>query len=144
MPRRPIIPTLPGWEEADNPDGPFTLSRPDHENGVIQVSAQLYTRGQRPGAGPDDVRDLARSAAERDGFEVIDTISGRCPFGSYAVARCRSAQFARAQFWYLTNGDDFIFATYLAAAADEAELRQAETIIFNLGLSKPRPWWKFW
>ncbi len=144
IPPRPSIQIPRGWAEVANADGPLTLERAASSAGVIQISLALFTGGKEPRPTADDLIALARTSAAGLGVEITDTIGGACPLGLYGLARGRTPELACAQFWHLSNGRDFIFATYLAERLHETELHEAETLIFNLGITPPRPWWKLW
>ena len=63
-------------------------------------------------------------------------MSGACDLGTYGAAVFRSTDYPRIQFWYLSNGRDFVLATYVCTSEPEAaEVAEAQRIVGLLGLS---------
>ena len=61
---------------------------------------------------------------------------GAYDLGSYGSAVFRSAAYPRIQFWYLSNGRDFVLATHVCTVEPEAtEVAEAQQIVGMLGLS---------
>jgi hypothetical protein len=132
----------PGWEPIDNPEGGPTYCRCDSEGGVFQVSTIFYKSGVVPNPSQSDLVDLARTKVHPD-FRVAETSSGTCALGQFGLARTESHDMLM-WLWYITNGRDFVIATYIAPALKPDELADAEFIVQSLQLREHRPWWRFW
>src|SRR5690349_4720486 len=111
MAKRLQVRLLPNWAQADNPDGPATFYRTDSDDsGALQVSLYAeYTGGRVPNPSAEDLIELARGHGQRhDVGELVESLSGACSLGTYGAAVFRSAEYPRIQFWYLSDGRDFI------------------------------------
>jgi hypothetical protein len=130
---------LPNWAQSDNPDGPATFYRTDSDDsGALQASLYAeYTGGKVPNPSPADLTELAQGHGQRhDAGELVGTDSGACDLGSYGAAVFRSPEYPRIQFWYLSNGRDFVLATHVCTVEPEAaEVSEAQQIVGMLGLS---------
>jgi hypothetical protein len=130
---------LPNWAQADNSDGPATFYRTDSDDsGALQVSQYAeYNGGKVPNPTYNDLIELAQDHGQRhNAGELVGTDSGACALGSYGAAAFRSAEYPRIQFWYLSNGRDFILATHICTVEPEAaEVTEAQQIVGMLGLS---------
>jgi hypothetical protein len=138
MAKRVKVRLLPNWASADNPGGPATFYRTDsQDSGALQVSLMAeYTGGAPPNPTAQDLIELAQGHGERhDAGELVETGSGASRIGTFGTAVFRSAEFPRIQFWYLSNGYDFVLATHVCSVEPEAaEVAEAQQIVGMLGL----------
>ena len=135
-----------GWADIshENPSGPATFCRDaDDASGALQVSHAEYKAGVVPNPSLEDLVSLATSAATNErGAALLHTASGHCRFGLWGTAVHRTDECAHFQAWHLSNGRDFIFATYISEVPpSEVELIQAHNIVMDLTLER-RPWWR--
>jgi hypothetical protein len=139
MGKRLHVQLLPNWTSADNPGGPATFIRTDsRDSGALQVSLMAeYKSGKPPLPTAEDLIELAQGHGERhDAGELVDRTSGACRLGTFGTAVFQSAEYPRLQFWYLSNGYDFVLATHVCATEPEgAEVTEAQQIVGMLGLS---------
>ena len=123
MAKRLQVRLLPNWAQADNPDGPATFYRTDSDDsGALQFSLYAeYTGGKVPNPSPDDLVELAQGHGQRhNAGELVGTHRGACALGSFGAAVFRLAEYPHMQFWYLSNGRDFVLATYICTVEPEA------------------------
>ena len=123
----------PEWQDvsAEIPDGPATYVRGEDAKGALQISVQsIYQSGPEPNPTRNDLIRLCEHVANLQEAEITECYSGDCTMGSFGCVIAKSADLARLQIWTLSNGRDFVLATYLCdelpAAAESAE---AETIV---------------
>ena len=139
MAKRLRVQLLSNWVPEANPGGPATFIRTDsRDSGALQVSLMAeYKSGKPPLPTPEDLIGLAQGHGERhDAGALMETASGVCQLGTFGTAVFRSAQFPRVQFWYLSNGYDFVLTTHVCATEPEAaEVDEAQQIVGMLGLS---------
>lgn len=140
MDKRLRVRLLANWAQDVNSDGPATFYRTDSDDsGALQVSLYAeYTGGKHPNPSLDDLIELAQGHGRRhDVGQVICTDSGACDLGSYGTVVFRSAEYPRIQFWYLSNGRDFVLATYVCTIEPAAaEVSEAQQIVSMLALSE--------
>lgn len=135
MGKRLQVTLLDGWSDcsADNPDGPITYCCDlSEESGALQVSIAEYTGGPVPNPTEDDLVSLARGE-QQAGAQLIETLSGTGKMGRWGTAVFSSPKVGRAQYWYLSNGRDFILAT-LFGSSDLHEISDAQKIVTSLNL----------
>jgi hypothetical protein len=139
MGKRLQVQLLPNWAQTDNPDGPATFYRTDSDDsGALQVSLYAeYKGGKAPDPSTKDLIELSQGHGERhNAGDLVETSSGECALGSYGSAVFRSKEYPRIQFWYLSNGSDFVLATHVCTVKPEpAEVAEAQQIVGMLGLS---------
>lgn len=139
MAKRLQVRLLPNWARSDNPGGPVTFYRTDsNDSGALQASLYAeYTGGNVPNPLPPDLIALAQGHGQRHNVgELVDTDSGACDLGSYGTAVFRSEEHPRVQFWYLSNGRDFVLATHICTVEPETvEVAEAQRIVGMLGLA---------
>jgi hypothetical protein len=115
-----------GWLDitADlPPEAPLTLGRPSG-HGAIQFSTVKYTGGQRPNITVDDLRSLFEPFCIQNGLNVAD-ISIEDALMSCVGANGMSSNSSFLAAWYLSNGNDVVFVTYVSALP-ESEQTQIE------------------
>jgi len=135
-----------GWSDYTHEykNGLRTFLRHDSkESGVIQISVVSYKNGEIPNPSCKDLVELAKKTGENiPAGDVIETLSGNCTFGIYGTAIFKSEEFHRTQVWYLSDGYNFILATYICTATPEAEeISEAQDIINSIRIIK-KPFWR--
>ena len=135
-----------GWADIshENPSGPATFCRDaDDASGALQVSHAEYKGGVVPNPSLEALVSLATTAATNErGAVLLHTASGHCRFGLWGTAVHRTDECAHFQAWHLSNGRDFLFATYISEVSpSEFEVIQAHNIVMDLTLER-RPWWR--
>lgn len=139
MERNLKVTLWPGWVDGtrDNPKGGPTYYR--RATGIcnpLQVSHARYTGGEIPNPSDADLIEFAKAARRvSDGCELVNTESGTCDFGRFGSALFRSPEFPRVQSWCISNGRDFIFATYICSKQPgDKEIAEAEYIAKALAI----------
>lgn len=140
MAKRVQVRLVWNWEQIANPEGPATFIRADtDEPGVLQVSLYAeYKSGKTPNPTARDLIELACGHGERHAVgELVETSSGVCDLGTFGSAVFQSEEYAREQFWYLSNGWDFVLATLICTTEpDPDEVAEAQQIVQMLTLSE--------
>jgi hypothetical protein len=123
----------PDWQDvsAELPEGPPTYVRGETGAGALQISIQsVYRSGPEPDPTSSDLIRLSEHVANLQEAEITSRYSGDCVIGRFGCVIGKSADLARIQIWTLSNGRDFVLATYLCTDAPEAlEALQAERIV---------------
>jgi hypothetical protein len=126
-----------------NPDGPLTLVWDDPTaSGAFQLSTAEYTGGVEPRPGEKELIQLAVGFGEQNQWgTLMNSFSGKCVMGAFGTAafqRTRSMPPATptyCQAWFLSNGLDFIFATFIAMHQPaDRELVDAQRIAEGIDL----------
>jgi hypothetical protein len=130
---------VPGWEDIsqENPEGPPTFIRSgESATGVLQISIQsIYDSGPEPNPTTGDLIRLCEHVAGLQEATVIEHSSGNCDLGTYGSVIAKSVELSRMQIWTLSNGRDFVLATYLCPEEpDPAESSEAEMIVKRINL----------
>jgi hypothetical protein len=131
---------LPGWEDItyENPEGPPTFVRSGEDaTGVLQISIQsIYESGPEPKPTQDDLIRLCEHVASLQEANVIGRYSGDCDLGRFGSVIATSADLPHMQVWTLSNGRDFVLATFLCPEeSNPAEATEAETIVKRVVLA---------
>jgi hypothetical protein len=138
--KRVEVRLLPNWlaVPAVSSGGPTPFQRADGSGaGVLQFSLLAeYRGGKIPNPTLADLIGFARGHGERhDAGELVECLSGACHLGSFGSAVYQSEEFPRIQFWYLSNGRDFVLATHVCTARPgPEEIREAQQIVSMIGL----------
>ena len=124
----------PGWEDIthENPQGPQTFARSgDLATGVLQMSIQsIYESGPEPNATHGDLIQLSEHVAMIQEAKVLKRYSGHCKLGMFGCVIGKSSELPVIQIWTLTNGRDFVLATFLGTENPPIEeSEQAERIV---------------
>jgi hypothetical protein len=134
------ITLLPDWEQFENPDGPVSFIRGSSEtSGVLQVSLYAeYKSGKIPNPTQQVLVEFAQDLGERHDFGILEcTEHGTCELGIFGTAIFHSEESPRAQIWYLSNGKDFVLATYICSVKPEhVEEQEAQHIVHMIDLSE--------
>jgi hypothetical protein len=122
---------------AENPDGPTTVCwNVPEASGAFQLSTAEYRGGAEPRPTEEDLIALAIEFGEQRGLgHMAHSFSGKCVMGVFGAAvflrtnEMSSDEPAYQQIWYLSNGLDFVLATFVAMLEpDEKELADAQRI----------------
>jgi len=105
--------------------------------GCLQASIFAeYTSGDIPNPTGEQLIDLAKKRGV--GYEIgelIETGDGKCKLGVYGSATFRSQEFPWFQIWYLSNGYDFVLATYICEIRPASvELKEVQDIVTQIDL----------
>lgn len=121
---------FPGWQVAENPEGPATYYREATKSGALQFSMAQHRGGQEPYVIEQDLLRIAHNVATSgDGAEILDSLTGTCAFGRFGAVSARAPN-AFIWVWVLTNSRDFILATYTSTQVpDRQEFAEAEEIV---------------
>src|SRR5262245_17547045 len=120
-----------------NPDGPLTMAWNDPAAvGAFQLSTAEYKGGPEPRPSEADLMELALGFGEQHQWgELIGSSSGKCAMGSFGTAAFKRSKTmlsdapAYSQVWFLSNGLDFVFATFIAMREPkDRELADAQRI----------------
>jgi hypothetical protein len=143
MPKRLQVKLVDGWSDHSSlfPDGPLAtyLRYGSRNSGPLQVSIAEYKGGKSLGLSQEKLVAMARDMGERSGLsELVESDSGTCEFGQWGTAVFRSDQ-NRAQFWYLSDGSDVIFASYYFSHIEPVpkEVSEAAAIVMTMKLANP-------
>jgi hypothetical protein len=139
MPTRLQIELPPNWCYEPDADGPALMFRdaPDAV-GSLQVSIFAeYKSGEIPNPTVDTLTDLAKKHGERnDAGQFVEIHGGACKMGTFGSAIFRRSEFPRVQFWYLSNGRDFVLATHVCVhKPTSAEIDEAQSIVEAIQLA---------
>jgi hypothetical protein len=125
------------WANVENPSGPLTVAWQDPEaTGAFQLSTAEYNGGQEPRPSEADLIELAVGFGQKHGWgELTSSSSGKCVMGSFGTAGFKRTQSMPpdapdyCQVWFLTNGLDFVLATFIAMQhPDHREVAAAQKI----------------
>ncbi|TRC79105.1 hypothetical protein FJV83_12655 [Mesorhizobium sp. WSM4307] len=116
-----------GWEDItdDLPLGsPPTLAKASDAGGSLQFSIAKYRSGEKPSANFDVLRSFVTEFC-RNNFIDVERIFAT-EFGDVMCVGVSSRTADQTlSAWYLSNGNDFAFVTYLAEG-DEYDLIDEE------------------
>jgi hypothetical protein len=125
------------WAHVENPDGPFTMCwQAPEATGAFQISTAEYTEGPEPRPSETDLIELAIGFGEENNFgEMTGSSRGKSVMGSFGTAAFRRTKSmppdapVYCQVWFLSNGLDFVFATFIATQKpDKREVAAAQKI----------------
>jgi hypothetical protein len=131
----------PDWEDVshENPEGPPTYVRSgENATGVLQISIQsIYESGPEPNPTYGELIRLCEHVASTQQANVVGRYSGECSLGIFGCVIANSDELPNIQIWTLSNGKDFVLATFLGMETpDPEELEQAENIVKTILLVK--------
>jgi hypothetical protein len=129
------------WKQQENSNGPATFRR-QGTSGAFQVSWAEY-RGKKPlhRVGVDELRQMVTSfGQDQKSGELVDSWSGSCRFGIFGTAVFRSEENPYHQFWFVTDGTDYIMATHICDREPEpSEVSEVQQIASSLALGPEQP-----
>jgi hypothetical protein len=120
-----------------NPDGPLTMCCDDPAaSGAFQLSTAEYTGGKEPRPSEPDLMRSAVGFGEGHGWgKLTRSYSGKCVMGLFGTAAFTRTEAmspeepAWSQVWFITNGLDFVLATFFAMEAPtDRELADVQRI----------------
>jgi hypothetical protein len=132
-----------GWakDSSKTPSGPPTIRWDNPKaTGTVQLSATEYTGGPEPRPSEGDLTRLALGFGQQHRWgELVGTSSGKCVLGRYGTASFKRSALmppdaaAYCQVWFLSNGLDIVFVTFIAKQKPELrEMADAQKIAINL------------
>jgi len=125
------------WATIENPDGPLTMCwQAPEATGAFQVSTAEYTKGPEPRPTENDLIKLAVGFGHQHNWgELTNSFSGKCVMGSFGTALFQRTNSmpteasAYCQVWFLSNGLDFVLATFITMEQpDGREVAAAQRI----------------
>ncbi len=113
------------WEDisADNPNGPPTFIDDTIDNsGVLQISTAEFLSGKMPNPGVADLIELSKNIGLKNEFgDLQNEISGKCDYGMFGYAQFSNSRFPYTSIWHITDGQNFIFATFICSTVPNQE-----------------------
>lgn len=78
--------------------------------------------------------------------KLIGTESGECIFGKYGGSIYSNEKFKRIFIWWLSNGKDYLVATYICdAIPEQEELNEVQRMVKEMDINvKNKSCCKFW
>jgi len=102
---------LPGWVDSTvGSESCFTFTRPDGF-GAFQLSLAHYQSGPRPAATTSVLREMLDERAGQHGLKPFDRRTEEKPLQLAAASYHADGDLIR--MWYVSDGDNFAFATYV-------------------------------
>lgn len=135
--------TLPdNWKDisVDNPNGPPTFIDETIENsGVLQISVVEFLSGTIPNPIPSDLIELSKNTGlKKSAGNLQHEESGKCNYGIYGYAQYSNPQFPYAAIWHISDGRNFIFATFICST--EPSKKHINDVFNILTLIKRKSW----
>ncbi len=129
------------WQDIshENPEGPPSFIRSsDDAAGVLQMSIQsLYESGVEANPTYGELIRLSEHVANLQEAELLERYYDDCHIGRFGCVVGKASELTRIQIWTLTNGRDFVLATYLCIDAPSVEeIAEAEGIVKTASLLK--------
>jgi hypothetical protein len=141
MPLRPNIPLLPGWvDETTQGSATNAYFRNPTRSGPLQVSWAEFAGGRAPQVSEARLLEIALKTGGQFGCgPPFERASGPCALGTYATAKFSlPPDRCFGQVWVLSNGADFVIATYMSAREpDPIEVTEAQQIVSRITLGAP-------
>ena len=132
------------WKEIseDNPNGPPTFIDYTIDNsGILQISTAEFLSGKIANPSPTDLIDLSKNIGLKNGFgDLQEENSGNCGYGTFGCAHFSNSRFPYSSIWHISDGQNFIFATFICSTSPNTEHVEAVTNI--LKSIKRKPWLK--
>ncbi|MER8751895.1 hypothetical protein NKH57_21900 [Mesorhizobium sp. M1050] len=126
-----------GWEDiTDNlPAGsPPTLAKASGV-GAVQFSIATYHSGKNPNVNFNDLRSFMIEFCQNNSIDSKD-ISSAKNNNIMCVGLASKTEDETLSAWYLSNGKDVVFVTYVASSEDAGrinkELTEAKTMISSM------------
>ncbi|MCA9775715.1 MAG: hypothetical protein KC800_03330 [Candidatus Eremiobacteraeota bacterium] len=103
---------------------------------VFQVSVARYDGGELPNPSREDLVALASGFLGTGGrTEILHADSGKCELGSFGTVQYYSEDLEHCQVWHLSNGKDFVMATYLCSESLRVgEIDEVERVVRTISL----------
>lgn len=135
--------TLPdNWKDVseDNPGGPPTFIDDTLDvSGVLQISTAEFLSGKMPNPNESDLIELSKNIGVENDFGDIQTeVSGKCAYGILGLVQFSSHQFPYSSIWHISDGQNFIFATFICPMVPpQSHLDEVANILTSI---KRKPW----
>jgi hypothetical protein len=112
------------WIDVSKSQDFYRFTRKDHlQEEVLEIYLMLYKKGPPPNPSAVDLIKLVQKEGEKKELKDLQRIeSGKCPFGIYASNIFFSKKDGYIKLWYLSNGRDFIYATYQTTVKPNSQL----------------------
>jgi hypothetical protein len=134
------------WANISNeiPDGVLTLVWNDSTaTGAFQISTAEYSGGREPHPSEADLIQMAIGFGEQQYWgSLVSSKGGTCKMGSFGTASFRLTDPfppdlpTYCQVWHLSNGLDFVMATFIAMKEPpQIELADAQRIAEGIDFS---------
>jgi hypothetical protein len=115
-----------GWKNIsiENPDGPPTfVNEKVEESGVLQISTAEYLAGKIPNPSLADLVDLSKKVGLKNEFGSLENEeSGKCDYGTFGTAQFSGPDFPHSSIWHLSDGKNFVFATFICTNFPDQQL----------------------
>lgn len=126
-----------GWKDIseENLNGPPSFINDEvEESGVLQISTAKYINGQEPNPNPSDLIDLSKNVGLKNEFGIPGhEESGECRYGKYGFVEFSRSDFPYISVWHLSDGKNFIFATFICAAQpDNKQISDVKSILISI------------
>jgi len=126
-----------GWSDisSQNPDGPPTFIHGRlEEPGVLQISIAQYVSGKKPNPDFTDLISLSEKIGLKNNFgQITHKVADNCKYGKYGKVEFAGSAFPYIAVWHLSNGKDFIFATFICSKIPvESEKNDVESILLSI------------
>jgi len=124
---------------SENPDGPSTyINELYDEPGVLQISFSEYLKGEKPKPNYYDLIELSKNVGEKQEFGTLQiTSSGDCNFGKYGVVQFSSTKFPYISVWHISDGQNFIFATFICSKSpSKDDINDVKRILTSIKKAK--------
>ncbi|TGQ73028.1 hypothetical protein EN829_011320 [Mesorhizobium sp. M00.F.Ca.ET.186.01.1.1] len=126
-----------GWQDitASLPDGsPPTMSKASGAS-AVQFSIAKYRSGEMPNINLGDVKSFTIEFCQRNSIDIKNIFSGSKSGMTYAGVLSEAAD-KLLSAWYLSNGRDIVFVTYVGISDDvnilADELSEAREIVLSM------------
>jgi hypothetical protein len=129
------------WKQQQNLNGPATFRR-QGSTSAFQVSwAEYRGKQQLQKVGVDELLQMVISfGQEQKSGDLVESWGGSCRFGIFGTAVFRSKKFPYHQFWFVTDGIDYIMATHICDREPEpGEVSEVQQIASSLALGPEKP-----
>ncbi len=107
------------WKDisADNPNGPPTfIDDTIDDSGVLQISTAEFLSGRIPNPSLSDLIELSKNIGLKNEFGALQNeMSGKCDYGIFGYAQFSNPQFPYTSIWHVSDGRNFIFATFICS-----------------------------
>jgi hypothetical protein len=102
------------WIEVPESGKSYRFARKDHvHEELLEIYLILYKKGLVPKPSLDGLIELVQGEGKKRNLKDLQRIeSGTCAFGTYASNIFFTPKGMYLKIWYLSNGKDFIYATY--------------------------------
>jgi len=126
-----------GWRDisADNPNGPPTLLiKLLGDSRVLQISTAEFLSGKIPNPSLADLVGLSKNIGLKNKFgDLQSEESGNCSYGIFGCVQFSSNEFPHSSIWHLSDGKNFIFATFICSKApDQRQVNDVKTILTSI------------